>query len=274
MTVVADGTGDAPTIQAGIDSAAAGDVVEVACGTYLEHDLVLKAGVTLRSETGLADCVTIDAQALGRVFVCHDDSEPTTIEGFTATGGLANFGAGLISTAEGLSIANCLFVDNEALHQAGGLQFEDCTATVTGCTVTGNSGPDAGGVALARATVTISRTIIALNLGRSFRCLTIDDVPILSCCDIYGNSEGDWVGCIADQAGQSGNFRADPGFCDEGAGDYTLCDDSWCLPPNLPAAVAAHCPGALIGALGAGCGPCDPIPAETATWGAVKAMFR
>jgi len=50
--------GDAPSIQAGVNLAAFGDTVEVACGTYTSGAL-LKDGILLRSQTGLPDCVTI-----------------------------------------------------------------------------------------------------------------------------------------------------------------------------------------------------------------------
>ena len=82
--------GDQPTIQAGLGAATPGDTVEVACGTYFEHDLVLPSGVILRSTTGLPDCVTIDAQSQGRVLSCSGADNTTCIAGFTIEGGAAD----------------------------------------------------------------------------------------------------------------------------------------------------------------------------------------
>ena len=65
--ITPDGTGDAPTIQAGVDSSAAGDTVEVACGTYYEHGIVAHVPLTLRSE--------LDFPSAGPVFL-SDNTPP------------------------------------------------------------------------------------------------------------------------------------------------------------------------------------------------------
>ena len=46
------GGGDATTIQGGLALAQSGDMVRVAAGTYMEHDLQLPPGVTLVGESG------------------------------------------------------------------------------------------------------------------------------------------------------------------------------------------------------------------------------
>ena len=71
--------GDAATIQAGIDSAAAGDTVLVAPGTYSEN-VIMKSGVVLRSEAG-AGSTTIDGGGIDAV-VTFDGASETGIEGF------------------------------------------------------------------------------------------------------------------------------------------------------------------------------------------------
>ena len=92
----------------------------------------------------------------------------------------------------------------------------------------------------------------------------------LSCCDIYGNAEGDWVGCIEGQLGSNGNFSEDPLFCDPGNGDYTLLETSPCAPAGSP-------PGCeLIGAHPVGCANAGVEPGrfEARTWGEIKAIYR
>jgi len=81
------GTGDAPTIEAGFDSSAAGDTVLVACGTYYESELYIKSGVVLRSETGQPDCATIDGGG-GTILWCVNVDDATRIEGLTLTDGI------------------------------------------------------------------------------------------------------------------------------------------------------------------------------------------
>jgi hypothetical protein len=115
-----------PTIQSGIDAASTGDTVLVACGTYYEHDIVMESGISLLSETGDADCVTIDAQQQGRVLYCENISENTLIRGFTITGGL-------------------LHVGNPG--SGGGIYCKDYSSpTFESCTIQDNSALGGGGV--------------------------------------------------------------------------------------------------------------------------------
>jgi hypothetical protein len=90
--------------------------------------------------------------------------------------------------------------------------------------------------------------------------------PRLTCCDIFGNAGGDWVGCIADQYGIAGNICLDPLFCDPQNLDLTLREESPCAPFSPPNAECDQ-----IGAWPVGCGG---TPVTPTTWGAIKARFR
>ena len=82
--------GDQPTIEAGVNVAAPGDTVVIACGVYYEHDIVVVVDICLRSETGEPDCVVIDAQQNGRVFSLQGLSAASELAGLTITNGLAD----------------------------------------------------------------------------------------------------------------------------------------------------------------------------------------
>jgi hypothetical protein len=67
-------------------------------------------------------------------------------------------------------------------------------------------------------------------------------MPRLYNCDLYGNLQTEWMyPYIAEN-----ELNADPMFCDRANGDFTLQDDSPCLPQNNDHNV-------LMGALGEGC---------------------
>ncbi len=148
---------DAATIQAGIDLAAVGDTVQIECGTYYEHGISLTPGVSLRSSSGDPECVTIDAQSLGRVMSSLGPSgSEYSIEGITFTGGHADgaepnrWGAGLYCVDVRPKIRQCRFVKNSALPvgQGGGV-FVRCdqeSPTFFDCLFFGNRADYGGGV--------------------------------------------------------------------------------------------------------------------------------
>ena len=133
--ILPDSTGDAPTIQAGIDSAQVADTVLVACGTYYEHDIVMKSGITLMGESDDPRSAIIDAQDQGRVISCDGMGPSTTIEGLMITGGggYTSAGAGMYLIDSGGLIRNCVIADNQSTSSGGGVYcgnssplFEDC----------------------------------------------------------------------------------------------------------------------------------------------------
>lgn len=144
------------SIQAAVDSAAFSDTVLVACGTYFEHDIVMKGGITLRGETGAPDCVIIDAQGLGRVFECNNLVERVYFRGLTITGGYSvvgwfeALGGGVRCLNSGLDFRDCTFTGNTA-RIGGGIGYSGSFVTLTNCTFDANSADHqewAGGGAL------------------------------------------------------------------------------------------------------------------------------
>jgi hypothetical protein len=88
-----DGTGDAPTIQAGIDSATTGDEIVLADGTFLglgNRDIDFKGkSVDVRSENGNPDVCIIDCEGAGQGFLLLSGENPL-IEGLTIMNGNAS----------------------------------------------------------------------------------------------------------------------------------------------------------------------------------------
>lgn len=166
---------DAPTIEAALDSALAGDVVQPACGTYHEHDLALKPGVTLRSETGLPDCVVIDGQGLGRIALCNQAGAAARLEGLTLANGDARvspghdgLGGGLHVRGNPIVVERCAFIGNIA-GVGGGMLASGCSPVLTGCTFRGNEGTsEAGALEFYDADAVVVDCVFSGNRANSY----------------------------------------------------------------------------------------------------------
>jgi hypothetical protein len=169
--------GDVLTIQEGIDAAAVGDTVLVSCGTYLEHDIIMKGGIYLIGESEEPGCVVIDAEGQGRVMDCLNLTETPHISNMTFTGGLVAegwfeaLGGGVRSQLSSVSFSHCIFEGNTARIGAG-LGASESTLTLVDCTFTLNAAEHfewaAGGAIWARDSQgTIDNCLVTANTAFS-----------------------------------------------------------------------------------------------------------
>ena len=147
--VTPDGGGDAPTIQAAMDSASAGDTVLVAAGNYTwtsqnatgESMVQLRNGVRLRGELGATQTI-LDAENNGRVMRSRDPGE-VSISGLTITRGYSDgLGGGILSDFSDLIVSDCIIRDNLA-GIGGGLACYEGTGLIVRCQFLRNTS-DAG----------------------------------------------------------------------------------------------------------------------------------
>ncbi|MCP4547733.1 MAG: hypothetical protein GY835_14830 [bacterium] len=162
------------TIAAALAAATSGDIVLVACGVYLENDLVMKSGVTLTSNTGGAYCATIDANGAGRAIICTAVDNTASIVGFTIKGGVttgADKGAGILLDNSSPSIENCIIRNNTSAGGGGGMAcINGSTPTLSLTTITTNTTTGAGnggGILIEGSTPSIQDCIIENNTTSS-----------------------------------------------------------------------------------------------------------
>lgn len=164
----------------------------------------------------------------------------------------------------------CLIVGNSSGTRGGAIYCNDgADATFSNCTIALNaSGIGGSALSVQESTPVFERCILAFQTaGSVIQCWDFT-VPIMQCCNLFGNAGGDWEAtCVAPQEGVDGNFSADPLFCDAEGRDFTLDGGSPCLPGQHPE--GADC--GLIGALDRGCGA---TASSTTSWGSVKALYR
>lgn len=179
-------------------------------------------------------------------------------------------GGGMLCVGSSPSLSYCVFVDNCAMTAGGGFACrESCSPTLASVTFYANAADFGGGLYLENSSPTLTRVLVAGSIGGQAVYCYGTSAPLLTCCNIFGNGEGDWVGCLEDQFGINGNISADPLFCDTASGNLNIEDCSPCLPGHHP---DGHTCYGIIGARGIGC-ECGSIT-QPKSWGSIKAIYR
>jgi predicted outer membrane repeat protein len=218
----------------------------------------------------IENCVfdTNDARQGGAVYLINTRyaitfSQCVFINNVATSAGGAIFGYNVPLVAD-----DCVFVRNIAVDDGGGAYLSKCyPSSMSRCTFFFSRALSGGGVSLAGSTsLTVDRSIIAASDRGGAVALAATATLTFSCSDLHGNIGGDWTGAIAGQLGLSGNFSADPLFCDAAAYDLTLQASSPCTPGHHPD--GSDC--GLIGAKEVGCGG---VAVRERSWGAIKSMF-
>jgi predicted outer membrane repeat protein len=263
------------------DDTQVGNIARGGGAMLLGSDAVLSDCIFLKnsveSSSGIASLGA--NQSLGGGLFC----EGAVLNGCTIGQSTASAaGSPLSNTASGGGVhsADAVFIDclikkNVAtatgdtlvphIGEGGGVSI-GASAHLVGCTLSANSASTTGGGIYMRDSwiFRVERTIIVgSTAGGAIACFGAAS-PFITCCDFFGNTGGDWAGCIAGQGGSLGNQSADPLFCDIANSNYGLDSHSPCAPGNSPLTCG------LIGALPVSCGLIDvaDFTAPTAPEGA------
>jgi hypothetical protein len=241
--VAADGSGDAPTIMAAVDSTVSGDAILVGPGTHLVPSLLLKAQTSLESVAGPTQTTLQPAQSPQFGMVGLNDG--CRLSGFWIAGGYS-FSVNVRGHAVEVS-----FNIIEGAPGSYGVQLNGravihhnlCFGGFAGITlVTFNSETQ------------INNNIILNGIYSG----NTDCPPLIwADCNLINGDQSCVLG--------SRNFSGDPLFC--GSGNYYLREDSPCASGNHPDGIDCG----SIGPLPVGC---RTVKVEHKTWGQVKALYR
>ena len=182
-------------IQAAIDIASDGDIIQLEAGEYFPSatiDMIGKA-ITLRGAAGRdgSPGSIIDGQGSIRVLQCTSGEGPGTIfENLLITGGHASIGGGLSCSKGSPSLENCTFIGNSADEGGGTYLGEGSSPLLDNCTYTNNSASAGGGMHVyLDSNPTLLNCVFEKNFaaagGGMYIAHTSD--PVLTGCTFTGN---------------------------------------------------------------------------------------
>ena len=246
---------DQPTIQAGIDAAAGGDVVLVDPGTYVENVNFLGKAVTVRSEAGFEETVIDGSQSDSVVKFDSAETQESLLDGFTVRNGEAPYGSGIhfesssptitnclitenhdafagggisLRVSSSPTITNCLIVGNSAAFPGGGIHCETSSGVVAHCTVVDNTAGSGAGISIWYSSSLLVTNCIVRN-NHSSQLESYDSELLVTYSDVQGGSAGE------------GNIDANPLFV--GEGDYHVFLGSPCIDAGTDVGVVEDMDG-------------------------------
>jgi len=226
--VRADGTGDAPTVQAAVDSALSGDTVVLAAGTYRgegnNNVNPLWKYLVLRSESGpsqtIIDCEGTEEDPHRGIALRYRQGRDFIIEGFAFRNGVApwdgpfqerpshehpdgnyneSVGGAIALFSSSPTILNCVFEDNWAFNPGGAIYCQDtANAIIQDCEFYNNYGRSGGGVYTWLSSVEVSNCHFKGNWCTDYGgglFANMASVPIITDCVFDSNLVGTVGGC-------------------------------------------------------------------------------
>ncbi len=142
-------------------------------------------------------------------------------------------GGGIFSGVSSLTLLFCIFENNSVIGTPGnGGALNHSNATIENCTFNGNYAESGlGGAIYAYIySESIIRNTIVSNCEKGTSIYIPESATTsIECTDIWGNTDGDWVGNIAGFADQNGNFSLDPLYSTD---NYNISSSSPCAANN------------------------------------------
>lgn len=265
--------GNAPTIQAAVDSAAvSGDVIMLKAGVFHEQDIVIDGKSILIDQSegqayirapffGSGTCFTVRNTPSGFTINSVSLRGFATAVAFENASGFVQFIAvrgcdRAVSVSGGSSAPTIWYglIDScgVGIEVSGGSAVTIRNETIVHCGT---------GVRFAGGATTLTRSIL---YGCAAGVSCAGGAVASSCNDLFANAV-DFAGCSAGAT----DFFSDPMFCFAVApapGLYWLHKDSPCFTKANPCGLTV---GAFVTAAG-----CTGTAVEPATWGSIKDMYR
>jgi len=209
----------------------------------------------------IEDCLFFDCFAYGYGGGLYADESARTalVTGCRFSDNAADRGGGVYAVGNGpIQMAQCVFDANRAFGWGGGLyveapEFDRDPSRMYGLqrlTFAGNwAGYDGSAIYTEPSLHYLSSSIVALNTSEN-DAIACDESAyvLLSCCDVFANAGGDYVGAIAGQLGTEYNIWNDPEFCGVGLepdDPYSISVNSPCADDNngpCPSVIGAKLP--------------------------------